>query len=66
MKDLQKKYVKIAKQNVINGIVVTYYPNMTQARCVDYIPKDDIEGYEKPLDRTAKQLKPLMGFTQIY
>jgi uncharacterized protein YehS (DUF1456 family) len=66
MKILLKKYVLTVKENVTNGIVVTYYDNLTQARCVDYIQKEAPEGYKKPLERTAKQQRSIMGFTQIY
>jgi hypothetical protein len=63
---LQKKYVLTVKEYARNGIVVTYYEDMIQARCVDYVQKEAPEGYKKPLERTAKQQKSLMGFTQIY
>jgi len=35
-------------------------------KCIDYIKRDDIQGYIKPEQREATQLKPLMGFKQEY
>lgn len=35
------------------------------ARCVDY-EKGEVKGYERPLERTTKQIKSIMGFTQEY
>ena len=66
MKNLLMKYVVIVKENVTNGIVVSEYKDITVVKCVDYISDDNVEGYTKPLERTAKQLGSLMGFTQIY
>lgn len=60
------KYVLIVKQNVKSGIVVTHYKDLTVIKCCDYISKEGFIGYERKLDRTAKQLKPLMNFTQEY
>lgn len=60
------KYVKTVWQIVRNGIVVTQDNEITSIKCCDYIKKGKKEGYIKPLGRTAKQFKPLMGFTQEY
>ena len=66
-RNLQKKCAHIVKGNVKNGIVVTYYNNLTQAKCVDYVKKEETTKKEKPLTRVARQQKPLMaGMTQIY
>lgn len=66
MKSMQKKYVKIVKQkNVINGIVVTEYKDLILTKCVDYISDGNVKGYER-IERTAKQNKSIMGFTQEY
>ena len=48
-----------------SGIVVTQYKDLTVIKCCDYISKEGYQGYEK-ICRTAKQLKPLMNFTQEY
>lgn len=66
MKDLLKKYAIIVKEYETGGIVVTYHKDFTQAKCTEYIQKEPIEGYKKPLVRTAKQEASIMGFTQIY
>lgn len=66
MNDLQKICVVTAKVIVINGIVVTKYNDLIVIKCVDYVQKENIEGYKKPLQRTAEQRKSLMGFTQNY
>lgn len=47
------------------GIVIVEYNGIKQARCVDYEKKNEVEGYKR-LERTAKQIKPLMRFTQEY
>jgi hypothetical protein len=39
---------------------------MLQVRCVDYEKKQEFEGYKKPKERTAIQLKPLMDLIQEY
>lgn len=62
---MQKKYARIAKQNVTDGIVVTYYDNLILTKCVDYESDGNVKGYER-LERTAKQQKPLMHFSQEY
>ena len=73
MKNLKKKCVEIVKQNVRNGIVVTEYKDLVgvhkeliEIKCIDYIPKKEFKGYVQPEERFAKQLKPLMRFTQEY
>lgn len=49
------------------GIALIKLDNMIIAKCTDY-EKDEnkIKGYKKPKERTAKQKKSLMGFTQEY
>ena len=47
------------------GIVVAYYTDMTVVQCCDYKSDGNVRGYVE-YKRTAKQLKPLMGFTQEY
>ena len=60
------KYVRIVRLNATNGIVVTYYPDLTLTKCVDYESDGNVKGYEK-IERTAKQNKPLMkGLSQEY
>ena len=49
-----------------DGIVVVNTKDYIQARCCEYEAKDNLKGYQKPLTRTAKQSKPIMGFTQIF
>lgn len=49
-----------------DGIVVVNTKDYIQARCCDYEAKDDLSKYQKPLTRTAKQSKSIMGFTQFY
>jgi hypothetical protein len=39
---------------------------MIEVKCTDYEKKQVFEGYREPEERTARQLKPLMGFTQEY
>ena len=39
---------------------------MTYIKCTDFIPKQEWQGYTEPEERFAKQLKPLMRFTQEY
>ena len=39
---------------------------MTYIKCTDYEKKQEWEGYNDKETRTAKQLKPLMRFTQEY
>jgi len=52
---------------VVNGIYVIDTGDYIQGRCVDYKDKDNNkQGYIKQLNRTAKQNKSLMGFTQNY
>lgn len=60
------KYVKTVWQIVRSGIVVTHDNETTSIRCCDYIKKENIQGYVDFKGRTAKQYKPLMGFTQEY
>ena len=48
------------------GIVIINSNGIKQARCVDYEKKNEVEGYKKPKERTAKQIKPLMRLTQEY
>lgn len=40
--------------------------NINTIKCLNYIKKEGITGYEEPKGRTARQLKSLMGFTQEY
>ena len=39
---------------------------MIHIKCTDYEKKQEWEGYTEPEERFAKQLKPLMRFTQEY
>ncbi len=48
------------------GIVLINNNGIRELRCVDYEKKEDVKGYERPKERTAKQIKPLMRFTQEY
>lgn len=52
--------------SVINGIVWVDTGEYIQVRCYEYKKKGITQKYEKPLKRTAKQKKSLMGFTQNY
>ena len=49
-----------------DGIVVVDTKEYIQAKCCDYEAKEKGEKYQKPLTRTAKQYKSIMGFTQNY
>ena len=40
--------------------------NMKTLKCINYIKPDNLQGYVKPLEREAKQLKSIMGFHQEY
>lgn len=42
------------------GIVIITHNGMRQARCVDYVQKEETEGYKKPEEITAKRSKALM------
>lgn len=44
---------------MLNGIVVTEYPDLRLTTCVDYESDGNVKGYQR-IDRTAKQDKPLM------
>lgn len=59
-------YVVIVKENVIDGIVIVKYNGGTEVKCCEYEPKCEFTGYKKPLLRTAKQHKSIMGFKQSY
>ena len=48
------------------GIVLINNKGILEARCENYEKKNEVEGYIKPKGRTAKQIKPLMRFTQEY
>jgi len=37
-----------------------------QAKCCDYEAKEKGVKYQKPITRTAKQRKSIMGLTQMY
>lgn len=65
-KEFAKEICPNCKGECHKGIVVTYYEDMIQARCLDYIQKEEPEGYKKPLERTAKQQRSIMGFIQTY
>lgn len=54
-------------KSVISGIYVVDTGEYVQAKCTDYIDnKNNRQGYIKNIKRTAKQKKPLMGFSQNY
>lgn len=59
-------YVVIVKVYVTDGIVIIKYNGGTEVKCCDYEPKDKFEGYKRPINRTAKQHKSIMGFKQSY
>lgn len=48
------------------GIIIVEEKGTKSAKCADYKKKNEIEGYKKPIMRTAKQIKPIMRFTQEY
>ena len=51
---------KKEKSNKI--IVITQQDNLTTTKCIEYEKdKDKIQGYKKPLERTAKFSKLVMG-----
>lgn len=67
MIDSFSKYIcSNCKGQCDKGIVIVEYNGIIQARCIDYEKKNEVEGYVKPKERTAKQIKPLMRFTQEY
>lgn len=49
-----------------DGITIAHYKDTTIVRCCDYVRKDEIKSSNKTLNRTARQYKSLMGFTQEY
>lgn len=46
--------------------VIKEQHNETTLKCINYMKPDNLQGYIKPLDRKADQLKSLMGFWQEY
>ena len=69
MLDSFNKYICSTCKSKIceRGIVAVRYKDIRQIRCTDY-EKDEskIKGYIRPKQRTANQLKSLMGFKQNY
>lgn len=68
MLESYKKYMcSTCKAKCDKGIVIVNYNGTKQARCTDY-KKDEskIEKYKRQEQRTAKQLKSIMGFKQNY
>lgn len=66
MIDSFSKYIcSNCKGQCNKGIVIIESDGIKEARCVDYEKKNEVAGYKK-LERTAKQIKPLMRFTQEY
>lgn len=63
---MQIQCASIVNGDCDKGIVVIKEKNMITTKCVNYEKKQDFEGYTKPEGRTAKQIKPLMKFTQEY
>ena len=63
---MQIQCVSIVNGDCDKGIVVIKERNMTTTKCVNYEKKQEFEGYKKPKERTARQLKALMNFTQEY
>lgn len=51
---------------MIDGVVVVNTNEYIQAKCCDYEAKEKGAKYVKPITRTAKQSKSIMGFTQNY
>lgn len=49
-----------------NNIIIVEENGTKFAKCADYKKKNEIEGYKRPIMRTAKQIKPIMRFTQEY
>lgn len=67
MLETYKKYIcSNCKGNCDKGIVIINFNGIRQAKCVDYEKANDVEGYKREARRTAKQIKPLMRFTQEY
>ena len=56
----------IVKVYATNGIVIVNYNGVARAKCWEYDPVTKFEGYKRPIHRTAKQSKPIMGFKQSY
>lgn len=48
------------------GIIIVEENGTKFAKCAEYKKKNEIEGYKRPIMRTAKQIKPIMRFTQEY
>ena len=63
---MQIQCASIVNGDCDKGIVVIKQKNLTTIRCVNYEKKQMFEGYVKPEERTARQLKALMRFTQEY
>lgn len=62
-----KKYIcSNCKGQCDKGIVVIEDKGLKELRCWDYEKRDEVEGYIRQESRTAKQIKPLMRFTQEY
>lgn len=67
MIDSFSKYIcSNCKGQCNKGIVIIESNGIKEARCWDYEKKKEVQGYVKPKERTAKQIKPLMRFTQEY
>lgn len=62
--DFNKEICANCKAKCKRGIVVTYYEDLTNIKCINYIPKGEFKGYTKPIKRTARQLEPIMKCMQ--
>lgn len=50
------------KEKCNKSIVITQQDNLTTIKCLDYEKdKDKIQGYKKPLERTAEYQRTVMG-----
>lgn len=65
MEEFKKYICSNCKGQCNKGIVVVESDEIKEIKCWDYKKKNEVEGYKK-LERTAKQIKPLMRFTQEY
>lgn len=68
MTDTMIKYLcSTCKGKCKRTIVIAKKEDSIELKCYDYVPdKSKIEGYKRPLERTAKQRRSLMRFTQEF